>query len=190
MAIERDNMDIKDTEKLIKVMASICRSKLPKQSILDINDLKQEGWIVYLSCCNKYDNTKMVKFSTYLWKCLSNKYQNIIRTEMRYRKRVLTSEDVILLTADRGQSQERRMIVFDAIMAVHDHCPELAHMIMYGPDNELVAIARSRRRRNRTKRKLDAIGGNLIFDRWLLETYFGIKIDIGSAVWVSVYNIL
>jgi hypothetical protein len=188
--VEKSGMDMESIEKLIGTMALTCQDRLPKQSILDVDDLKQEGWIVYLSCCHKYDDAIGAKFSTYLWGCLSNRYQNIIRTERRYEKRVLVSEDVASLAVSGMQSQERKMIVFDAIIAVHNHCPELAYMIMYGPSDELVAIARDRRRRNRAKRGLDAISGKLVFSKWLLETYYGIKIGINSTVWASVYNIL
>jgi len=185
-----DGMEVDDVKRLIKSMAWVWKRKLPIESVTDTDDLEQEGWIVYVSCRQKYRPTSGVKFSTFLWRCLANRYQNVVRSERRYRVRVSTSEDVGLFRLDGQASQERMTIISEAIEVIREVCPELADMISDRVPDELLAIARNRKRRNRTKRGFKSIGGNLTFDKWLLENYFGVELGENSAMRRSVYDII
>jgi len=185
-----DGTGVDDVKKLIKSMAWTWKRRLPAESVTDTDDLEQEGWIVYVSCRQKHKPSSNVKFSTFLWRCLANRFNNIVRSERRYRVRITTSEEMILFRLDSQASQERMAIISEAIEVIRKVCPELADMVSDKVPDELLAIAKSRKRRNRMRRGLKSMGSNLTFDRWLLENYFGIKLDKDSAMRRSVYDII
>jgi len=71
---------IKDYLPAIAQQARFCKDKLPSQSILEVEDLIQEGLIFVVSDVLPRYNGK-TKFLTYLIVCLRNEYANKLKAE-------------------------------------------------------------------------------------------------------------
>lgn len=178
------------SKNIIHKTAKICLRRLPPDSTLQLDDLVQEGWVVYLGCEQDFDETRGTSFHTYLWSCLANRYQSIVRTELRYYARFgLDKGDVEASYAK--QDTERQFIIHEFLMTVmRGYSREFTKMIMNGPDETLFAVVRTRMRKKRMARGLSPIGGNVRFDNRLLEIYYGLDLSKGGGMALAAYNVL
>jgi len=175
---------MKKSEEIIGVLAWRYYLHLPKGSTLDLEDLKQEGWIEYLNCINLYKKGSKCQFHTLLWIFVTNRFRVLTRSERRYRKYISESNG---LESWSPQDVEREIMVAQAKEKLLEIDENFGKMIVEGVPDELHSLAKQRMRILRSSRNLDSIGGKVRYPKDLLESFFNINLDILSA---AVYNII
>jgi len=71
----------KDSEGIIWKLAKQYIKYLPAESVMCDEDLFMEGMAIYCSLLNTFDKSKKVKFTTYLYSCVANRFKTIIARE-------------------------------------------------------------------------------------------------------------
>ncbi len=176
---------MKKSGEIIDTLAWKYRPYLPKGSTLDLEDLKQEGWIEYLNCINIYKEGNGCQFHTLLWSCVTNRFRVLTRSERRYRKYI--HEDNGLLESRCPMDPEREVMVSQAKEKLLEMDEDFGKMIVEGVPDELLSLAKHRMRILRYGRGLGSVGGRIRYPKDLLESFFNINLDILSA---AVYNII
>ena len=80
--------------KILNKLVGDSLKRMPKTTILDRDDLHQIALHTLWKCMQKFDISRGVKFSTYLYFCLSRKLRDIQEKEWKdYNKRKLWEQD-------------------------------------------------------------------------------------------------
>ena len=127
---------MKKSEEIIDALAWRYIKYLPPISSLDLDDLKQEGWIEYLSCINLYKKKGGANFHTFLWACVSNRLKNVTRGERRYRKHV-TGSHTTHKVKHSNITPEREVMTAQAIQKLTEVDEDLGKMVSEGVPDEL-----------------------------------------------------
>lgn len=175
---------MKKSGEIIDALAWRYCSYLPKGSTLDIEDLKQEGWIEYLNCINLYKKENGCQFHTFLWSCVSNRFSIVTRGERRYRKYISDDDE---LEGRSFQDPEREVMISQAKEKLLEMDEDFGRMIVEGASDELFSLAKHRMRILRYSRGLSPVGGKIRYPKDFLESFFNINLDTLSA---AVYNII
>lgn len=72
------------TEKFNKMVLKLaweCKRKMPSDSVWELDDLAQEGWVAVVQCMGKFKTDRQVKLSTYVYNAIRNRLANIVRQE-------------------------------------------------------------------------------------------------------------
>jgi hypothetical protein len=69
------------------LILKLCWKFKKKNTQIDFNDLLSEANLVFTICSKKFDETKNVKFSTYIYSCVENGLKTFIRDEKIRMKR-------------------------------------------------------------------------------------------------------
>lgn len=77
----------------------------------DIDDLVQIGFLTVLHCIDLYDSTKDVKFATYLYTAIENKYQRIYN----YYNRKKRTADIISLDTPVNRPGQKTTFIADVV---------------------------------------------------------------------------
>ena len=77
----------------------------------DIDDLVQIGFLTVLHCIDLYDSTKDVKFATYLYTAIENKYQRIYNNYNRKKR----TADIISLDTPVNRPGQKTTFIADVV---------------------------------------------------------------------------
>jgi len=79
-------INYKDYKNLILKAAWEKKNKYPH---LEIDDLIGEGNLIFVKCINNFDNSKNIKFSTYLYKCLVFGLNNYVKVQNNWHRKTV-----------------------------------------------------------------------------------------------------
>jgi len=69
--------------KILNKLVKEALKRMPKTTILERDDLHQIALHTLWKCMEKFDISRGVKFSSYLWFCLNRKLQRILNEEWK-----------------------------------------------------------------------------------------------------------
>lgn len=159
---------------MIKKLSINCLRKLPKESYLSLEDLEQEGWIVFIKLKRKRFKPELkTKFGTLLYLSLINRYKNIVRDSYKPKRHAILqeiNESIIDETIDQDKLLKRK----ETIKKIKNINKGLADLLNNGVSQELYYYAKhqAKIKAARNNRKIGAIK----FTRGMIEDFFGIKI--------------
>jgi DNA-directed RNA polymerase specialized sigma24 family protein len=134
---------VEEFDEMIRKMAWGCYRRLPPNYIT-IEGLEQEGRLAFSKLLLKRIDPNGAKFSTLLYRVLSNCYKDIIRKAYRKKNNhniKELNENSIPCGVDPQYLLERKEL-FDYLRFFDE---ELADFFMYGPSDELKKYARRKR---------------------------------------------
>lgn len=139
-------IEISEFEDMINGLARGCKRRLPP-NYRTLEELKQEGRAVFSKLITRRLNRKGAKFSTVLYRSLINRYSDIIREAYQPRRRhySLMSDCQIETICDRQLTQEELLERKEIIDYIRMFDEKLADYLLYGPSDELLKFARSKR---------------------------------------------
>lgn len=170
---------------LIYKMAKGAANRLPSTSLLEMDDLLQEGRMVCESCRKSFDPDRGCKFSTYLYHALVYMYNNIVRKEHRQCR---SGADFLNVeVSSNATNQEDQLMVFEAIQALSETSKEFAQMMVDGMPLDLFLQFKESFIIRQRRGKSPIYIGRVDIKRTILQKYF--KINLKKLA-VVVYNII
>lgn len=168
---------LQDYEKMIGKLAYGCLRRLPVGS-WDIDDLEQEGRIIFIKLKRKRINDK-AKFGTLFYSHLMSRYQNIVRDTWRSKRCAQKNYTLMYNIEDQIQdnrpNQEDELSKKEIIQKISEINPDFADMLANGVSEELFKLAKheARLKALRNKRKVGAI----MFTKKIIEKFFGCNLN-------------
>ena len=163
----------------VKALAWRCWRKLPNNSKYGIEDLEQEGWVIFSKLRRRRLRHDGASFSTLLKISIVRRYSSLLRDEYKNKrsKNVSLPPDVIEgMAVAPGPSPDSYLEAKELLRELSKICPELADVILNGIPDELLREARRRNRSLALKRGWSATNMRLIFGEKEMEKFFGISI--------------
>lgn len=122
-------------QKLITNLARKCVAKLPPGSGIELDDVVQEGWIVYwkVVTTSRVRHTGQGNFPGLLATCLKNEFGKIVRKAHWPRNAMVEYGQKVDELSTVQDDPERQLMVAQALGALAEVNPELAQYIAEGP---------------------------------------------------------
>ena len=165
-------IDLSEYEDMIRKLAWGCFKRLPA-NYYSLEGLEQEGRIVFTRLLTRRLRMDGAKFSTILYRSLTNRYNDIVRTAlqpMRGHLRLINDSGVDNIQTSYLNPQEA-LELKEVIEYLNEIDPELADFFLNGPSDKLKKFAHSRviklRRRGNKEEKALSLD--------CIEEYFGLK---------------
>ena len=168
--------DFMEYEGIIVRLADRWHKSLPPTSMYDKIDLVSEGWEVYLNCKRTFENRS--KFSTYLYRSVTNRFMKILESEMSSKRSNNRAEFDECLIIPSQISPERKIMIAEAISAISDVSKDFAYMVVNGFPKGLLSLAKRNMRWKKIERGVKTEGGVVFITRDTIETFFGV--DLGE----------
>ena len=159
-------------EKTILSMSNLWHARLPESTLLEVQDLSQEGWLVDQECFVNFDPEKGMAYNSYLWAALNWKFRIICNKEW---KRVKTESEALppdsllpftILPDDHYNTKE-------VMRELSGISPEFVEIIMSGLTKDMFLMLKREQRIKRHKQGWSASNAKFSFDRKLFKTIFG-----------------
>ena len=165
---------------LVKRIAIGCYRRLPNNSKYTVEDLEQEGWVIFCKLRKRRYRPDGAAFSTLLRTSIVRRMTNILRDEYRDKrcKSVYCAPDVMAsITPSNEPSQVEEIMAKQIIQELAKISPEFADLFVSGVPPELVRIIRSRNRSLAKKRGWSAKNMRLVFRQEDIEQFFNIDLE-------------
>lgn len=170
-------IELSDFEEMIKKLAWGCLRRLPT-NYSSIEELEQEGRLVFAKLLTKRLRMDGAKFSTVLYRSLMNRFSDIVREAyqpMRTHYSLMTDcevdEEIIGEQLSPQELLERKEVL-DYIKMFD---PNLADYLLHGPTEELIRFAKGRK--VRASQLGRCLPDKTLINLRCLEEYFGFKLD-------------
>jgi DNA-directed RNA polymerase specialized sigma24 family protein len=199
--------EFSDADRIIKSLAGKWCRKMPDGCIDGYEDLVSEGWIIWIRCKENYDPSLGVKFTTYLYNAVKNRYRHILFHHSRQKrtavavlncdspaskydyddKNVVTNIDrySFLQSGRNRNNPERDFMVWEAIYALAEVSVEFASFIADGVSEELYRMIRRRVRQRAFLSDRKSANMPILIEKKMLENFFGLNFKKLRAL---VYN--
>lgn len=164
---------------LVKRMAFQCYRRLPNNSKYTVEDLEQEGWVIFCKLRKVRYRPDGASFSTLLRTSIVRRFSSIIRDEYRDKrsKGVYMAPDVLdAISASQEPTPLEEVLVKQTIEELTKISPEFADLFIHGVPPELLRMIRNRNRLLAKKRGWSAKNMRLIFRPEDMEHFFGIDL--------------
>jgi hypothetical protein len=98
---------------------------------IDLETLISEANVVFVECLANYDSTKR-KFSTHLWSCIGNKFNDLVEHKNRNKyDGVKTNIEFEPLATPAGQ--EKRCILANIVKSLSDEAQQIVSIVLEAP---------------------------------------------------------
>jgi len=184
----KDEMDI--SEMIIKSRAYVWIGRFPASTLMEYEDLVQEGWISYCICKNGdlFDPEKGKSFPTFLYYAVNYRFKNLLTKEFR-RKRLGANVPIDIgdssINLESPPDQEQRAMLSEALTAMAEVSADFVKMITEGAPKELIGSARRKIRSKAVARGQDPMNCNVKIEKTMIEEFFGVELRVLKLLYYS-----
>lgn len=176
--------ELDSCEAIIKTLAALWIKRLPAHSVLEYEDLMQEGWIAYHTAKigGKYDPEKGKSFTSFIYYAVNSRLKGLLSYELRVRRIGAMYSDSVddpdfTYQLSVEPDQERAAMLHDALAAMSEVSVDFVKMIVEGVPKELLGIARRRMRSQSLRAGFDPVNGTINIEKSMVEAFFKVNID-------------
>ena len=173
-------MNPKRYEGIVKSEAWECYRRLPSNTQYSVEDLEQEGWVVFCKVSRCRLRAGGGAFSTLLTTSIRNRFNNILRNEYKNKRSMAVStapETMETLNSSPEPSPDEMLIYKQVIEELQRIEPELADLFINGVSPELLAVVRRKNRSVAAQRGWPTVNMRMTFGVRDIEKFFGVSLQ-------------
>lgn len=164
---------------LVRRMALGCYRRLPSNSKYTVEDLEQEGWVIFCKLRTRRYRPDGASFSTLLRTSIVRRMTSIIRDEYKDKRSKgvnMAPEVMDSIAPSLEPTQLEEILIKQTIEELAKISPEFADVFVSGVPPELLAMARTRNRILAQKRGWSVKNMRVTIRPEDLEQFFGISL--------------
>lgn len=170
-----DKIGIDVANRIIHKISRRYLHKFDGNPIYDYDDLVSEGWTVLFNCIDGYNDQLGIKFTTYLFTSISNRFRTLLRNN-----RITIDPSCDCESFPYPSGQDNLLMLKQAVSAMSEVSRDFATMIVEEVPKELLNYARRISRKKKIafskNGEPDLDDSKIVFTKTMIEDYFGIKI--------------